>query len=320
MNIAVSGCLLGEKVRYDGGDKRDSFITDELGKYAEFTPFCPETIVFGTPRPSVRLVTSQEKIKVLRNCDLADVTKKLEKGVREEVNRLKPLELTGIIFKSRSPSCGLGTTPTYQENGLEDGKSYGLFAKACRDEYPLLPMEEEGRLCDPEVRENFVMQLFAYDAFETFKKASPKMKELVAFHTRYKFLLQAKDEKDYRELGNVTANREGLEFGELFQKYEHLFKTAISKKSSIKSIRNVLEHMAGFLKNELSTSEKATLHKQIEEYAQKRIPLITPLNTLYQYAKKYEVDYLLEQVFLQPYPHDLALYSYLEGLNEDTLV
>ena len=313
MNIAVSGCLLGEKVRYDGGDKRDSFITDELGKYAKFTPFCPETIVFGTPRPSVRLVNSEKKIKVLRNCDLADVTKELEKGVKAEVKRLKPLELSGIIFKSRSPSCGLGTTVTYLENGLEDGKGYGLFAKACRTEYPLLPMEEEGRLCDSEVRENFMMQLFAYDAVEKLKRSSPKMKELVDFHTRYKFLLQAKDEKSYRELGNVTANREGLEFDELFQKYEQLFKTAISKKSSIKSNRNVLEHMAGFFKNELSQSEKATLHKQIEDYAGNAVPLITPLNTIALYARKYETVYLLEQAFLEPYPHDLSLRSHLEG-------
>lgn len=313
MNIAVSGCLLGEKVRYDGGDKRDSFIVDELGKYAKFTPFCPETIVFGTPRPSVRLVTSEDKIKVLRNCDLADVTEELEKGVREEVKRLKLLELTGIIFKSRSPSCGLGTTPTYQENGLEDGKSYGLFAKACKDAYPLLPMEEEGRLCDSEVRENFVMHLFAYDAFEKLKRSSPKIKDLVDFHTRYKFLLQAKDEKSYRELGNVVANHDGLAFDELFQNYELLFKRAISKKSSIKSIRNVLEHMAGFFKNELSQNEKATLHKQIEDYANKTVPLITPLSTIALYARKYETAYLLEQAFLQPYPHDLALRSYLEG-------
>ncbi|WP_345993713.1 DUF523 and DUF1722 domain-containing protein [Sulfurimonas sp. HSL-1716] len=305
MNIAVSGCLLGEKVRYDGGDKRDSFIVDALGKYAELTPFCPEAVVFGTPRPSVRLVSFDDKLKVLRNHDLTDVTKELEKGVEAEMKLLKPLDLSGIIFKSRSPSCGLGTTATYEKNGLQSRKSYGLFAKACRDEYPLLPMEEEGRLCDPKMRENFLIHLFSYDAFEKFKRSSSQMKELAEFHTKYKFLLQAKDEKLYRELGNVVADHDGLKFEELFKNYELLFKTALSKKSSVKCNQNVLEHMAGFFKNELASDEKAVLHTQIKDYANKMIPLGTPLATIRLYAQKYKIGYLLDQVFLNPYPKEL---------------
>ena len=250
---------------------------------------------------------------MMRNSDSADVTNELKQGVEKELGRLEDMQLTGIIFKSRSPSCGVGSTTTYLPNGFSEGKDYGLFAKACKEKYPLLPMEEEGRLCDPWLRENFVMQLFAYDAFEKLKRSSPKMKELIDFHTRYKFLLQAKDEKLYRELGNVVAHREGLEFGELFKKYEQLFKTAISKKSSFKRNRNVLEHMAGFFKNELSAIEKATLHEQIEEYANKIIPIITPLSTLHLYAKKYKTKYLLNQVFLTPYPKELALRSHLES-------
>lgn len=313
MKIAVSACLLGENVRYDGGNKYQQFITDELGKYARLIPFCPEAIVFGTPRPSVRLVNVQDELKVLRNCDFVDVTQKLQEGVQEEIMRLEMMELTGIVFKARSPSCGLKTTTIYLENGLEEAKDYGLFAKACKDRYPLLPMAEEENLLDPDLREEFLMHLFAYDAFEKLKKSSPKINELVDFHTRYKFLIQAKDEKSYRELGNVTANLEGLEFGELFRKYEQLFKTAISKKSSIKRNRNVLEHMAGFFKNELTSIEKATLHEQIEDYANKIIPLITPLSTLHLYAKKYKTEYLLNQMFLTPYPKELALRSHIKS-------
>ncbi|MBU0632631.1 DUF523 and DUF1722 domain-containing protein [bacterium] len=313
MNIAVSGCLLGEKVRYDGGDKHDLFITDELGKFAELVPFCPEAVVFGTPRPTIRLVDDKKKIKVLKNNDFTDVTKELQKGVKAELKRLKQMRLSGVILKARSPSCGVGTTKTYSKGGFIEGESYGLFAKAFKEKYPFLPMEEEDRLCDPWFRENFVMQLFAYDAFEQLKASSPKMKELVDFHTRYKFLLQAKDEKSYRELGNVVANHGSLEFGSLLKNYELLFKSAIAKKSSIKRNRNVLEHMAGFFKNELTADEKHTLHEQIEAYANKRVPLIVPLSTLHLYAKKYETEYLLNQVFLAPYPKELALRSHLQS-------
>lgn len=313
MNIAVSGCLLGEKVRYDGGHKYDHFITDELGRFAELVPFCPEAVVFGTPRASVRLVDEKSKIKVLRNNDFTDVTKELQKGVKAELKRLKPMKLSGVILKARSPSCGLGSTKTYLQNGFSSGKSYGLFAKALKEKYPFLPIEEEGRLCDAWLRENFVMQLFAYDAFEQLKASAPKMKEVVDFHTRYKFLLQAKDEKSYRELGNIIANHGNLEFGDLFENYELLFKSAIAKKSSIKRNCNVLEHMAGFFKNELTADEKQILHEQIKDYANKIIPLIVPLSTLHLYAKKYETKYLLNQVFLAPYPKELALRSHIKS-------
>ena len=313
MKIAVSGCLLGDKVRYDGGHKHDRFITDELGKYAEFISFCPESVVFGIPRPSVKLVREHGVLAVRRNSDAVDVTKELEQGVAEELERLEKLKLSAMIFKARSPSCGIGSTKTYLPNGISEGKDYGLFAKACKEKFPLLPMEEEGRLCDAWLRENFVMQLFAYDAFEKLKASQPKMKELVDFHTRYKFLLQAKDEKLYRELGNVVANKEGLEFSELLKHYEYLFKTAISKKSSIKRNRNVLDHMAGFFKRELTKGEKETLHEQIEEYTKKIVPIIVPLSTIALYAKKYETAYLLNQAFLEPYPKELALRSHLES-------
>ncbi len=311
MNIAVSACLLGEKVRFDGGHKHDRFVTDELGKYASFVPFCPEAIAFGTPRPSIRLVNTQDGYHIVSNKNGVDLTKELQERSYEELHKISDKKLSGIIFKSKSPSCGMGSAKAYLENGFADSKADGMFVAICKEKFPLLPMEEEGRLQDDWLRENFIMQIFAYDSVERLKESAFSMKDLVDFHMKNKFLLQAKDEKIYRVLGNIVANHENLPLNELFANYEYNFKVAVSKKSSIKRNRNVLEHMAGFFKNELDHIEKENLHEQIEEYTKKLIPIIVPLSTIKLYAKKYGTSYLLGQTFLDPYPKELALRSSL---------
>ncbi|MDP2893114.1 MAG: DUF523 and DUF1722 domain-containing protein [Sulfurimonas sp.] len=311
MNIAVSACLLGEKVRFDGGHKHDRFVTDELGRYASFVPFCPEAIAFGTPRPSIRLVNMEDGYNIISNKNGTNLTKELQDRSYQELHKIAGTNLSGIIFKSKSPSCGMGSAKAYLENGFADSKADGMFVAICKEKFPLLPMEEEGRLQDDWLRENFIMQLFAYDSIQMLKESKPDMRAVVDFHTKNKFMLQAKDEKIYRVLGNIVGNHENLPLNELFANYEYNFKVAISKKSSIKKNRNVLEHLSGFFKNELSKVEKENLHEQIEEYAKKLIPIIVPLSTIKLYAKKYEVEYLLGQTFLEPYPKELALRSSL---------
>jgi uncharacterized protein YbgA (DUF1722 family)/uncharacterized protein YbbK (DUF523 family) len=313
MTLAVSACLLGEKIRFDGGDKHDRFITDELGQFAQFVPFCPEHIAYGTPRPSVRLVRVHDGVRVRSNKDGSDLTGALERESAHELERISAEPLCGIIFKSKSPSCGMKSAKRYLENGFCEGKEDGVFMAMCRERFPHLPMEEEGRLQDMWLRENFVMQVFAYDRFERFRVSSPDMKELVKFHTEHKFMLQSKNEMLYRQLGNVVANRDALPFETVLERYEHLFKTAIAHKSSIKRTRNVLEHMAGFFKNVLSREEKKILHGHIRDYAQKIVPLIVPLSTIRLYAKKYNTAYLLDQRFLDPYPKTLSLRSHLDA-------
>jgi uncharacterized protein YbgA (DUF1722 family)/uncharacterized protein YbbK (DUF523 family) len=309
MKIAVSACLLGEKIRYDGGDKHDLFITDEFGRFAEFVPFCPEDLAFGTPRPSVRLIRSDNQIYVQSNKDDNDLTDALLRTSHHELSKISAEPLCGIIFKSKSPSCGMKSAKTYLENGFYEGNEDGIFASLCQERFPLLPMEEEGRLQDPWLRENFMMQVFAYDSYEQFKAAVPSLADLIRFHTRSQFMLQAKDEPLYRELGNIVANRDNVSFKTLLGMYELGFKRALSRKSSIKRTRNVLEHMAGFFKNDLTKNEKETLHLQITDFSDKIIPLIVPLATIGHYAQKYNIDYLLKQTFLNPYPKTLALTS-----------
>ncbi len=314
MKIAVSGCLLGEKIRFDGGHKHDRFITKKLGEYAEFVPFCPEHLAYGTPRPTIRLVENQnEGYFVQSNNGKKDVTAALSDTCNTELHKIKNEPIRGIIFKSKSPSCGLGSALVYRENGYSKEKNDGMFAKLCKEHFPLLPMEEEGRLNDPWLRENFVMQLFAYDDFENFKASEPSMKTLVAFHESYKFMLQAKNDVMYRSLGKIVGNHDKLPFKEILTKYELLFKTIIAEKSSIRKNRNVLEHMAGFVKDKVSQVEKEMLHEQIREYADKIVPLIAPLSRLHMFAKAYDVQYLLNQKFLHPYPKELALRSDIKG-------
>lgn len=313
MILAVSACLLGEKIRFDGGHKQSHFITDDLSQFAAFVPFCPEHSAFGTPRPSVRLLKSSDSTRVTSNKTGEDLTEALLQTSRNELSKLESQPLCGIILKSKSPSCGMKSAKLYLENGMVEGKEDGIFARMCRERYPLLPMEEEGRLEDAWLRENFVMQIFAYDAYEKFKASNPSIGDLVRFHTINKFMLQSKDEALYRELGNVVANRDGHTLETLLGIYELGFKRAIAQKSSIKRNRNVLEHLAGFFKNELTKSEKETLHTQIDDYASKIIPLIVPISTIHLYAKKYDTAYLLDQTFLNPYPKTLSLRSHINS-------
>ncbi len=309
MQIAVSSCLLGERIRFDGGHKHDRFITGGLGDFAQFVPFCPEHLAFGTPRPTIRLVHGEEGVEVHSSKSRDNLTEELMVTSNDELSRLKKAPIRGIIFKSKSPSCGLKSAVVYRTNGYAEGKDDGVFAKLCREHFPLLPMEEEGRLNDPWLRENFVMQLFAYDDFENFKASEPTMKILVDFHQSYKFMLQAKDDVMYRKLGQIVGNHDKLSFDEILRKYEHIFKTIIAEKSSIGKNRNVLEHMAGFVKDVISEVEKEMLHEQIRDYANKIVPLIAPLSRLHMFAKEYRVEYLLGQKFLRPYPKELALRS-----------
>jgi uncharacterized protein YbgA (DUF1722 family)/uncharacterized protein YbbK (DUF523 family) len=314
LKIAVSACLLGEKVRFDKGHKRDDFVMDELSRYAEFVSFCPEHFAFGSPRPSIRVVKNeQDEMTIISNKTGENLTDALMATSLADLEKVKNANAGGIVLKSKSPSCGMMSAKVYLENGFNDGKADGMFAALCRKEFPLLPIEEEGRLLDPWLRENFVMQLFAYDAFEKFK-VDAQIKDLVLFHQNYKFLLQSKDEVLYRELGNIVANHDKKPFVEILKEYELGFKTAIAIKSSVGKTRNVLQHLAGFVKNFLDTNEKKMLHEQIDDYAAKIIPVIVPLSTLKLYANKYNVEYLLNQMFLEPYPKELALRSDIKSV------
>ncbi len=311
LKLAVSACLLGEQIRYDKTGQRDRFITDKLGKYASFIPFCPEHLAFGTPRETIRIVQESERKKVITVFSKNDVTEAMNEAVEHELCKIQSEPICGIILKSKSPSCGLGSTK-YYSGAMSEGKKDGLFAFTCKEHFVDFPIEEEARLIDPWLRENFVMQVFAYHDAMMFYQNIKTMQELVSFHTAYKFLLQSKHEANYRLLGKIVANHEQKSLKETTETYIALFKKTIAHKGSIGKTVNVLQHMVGFFKKELTSSEKEALHLQIEEFRDEIVPLIAVMNTIEFLAKKYAVHYLLGQKFLNPYPKDLALRSTIQ--------
>ena len=311
MLIAISSCLLGNPIRYDGTGQRDRFITDKLGKYATFLPFCPEHLAFGTPRQTIRIVLEEETKKVYTVFSKEDVTHKMQEAIDTELNTLLSHPISGIILKSKSPSCALGSTKYYTKE-MGEGKKDGLFAFTCKKHFEDFPIEEEARLLDPWLRENFVMHLFAYEDVTHFEQSVTKLSELVVFHTHYKFLLHSKSEKHYRELGRIVANHEKKSFRAVVSSYIALFKKAIALRGKISKTVNVLEHMCGFFKQELNSMEKQELHGQIKAFQDEIIPLVAVMNTIEFLAKKYNIHYLLEQKFLNPYPKDLGLRSIIQ--------
>lgn len=314
MKIGVSACLLGSFCRYDGAHAKDDFIVNVLSNYFEFVPYCPEKIVFGTPRESIRLVEVDENIKVFTNNSLKEVTTELEQISQSLATQMEDDELCGIILKSKSPTCGMERVKVYQPNSsFNEKKAQGLFAKAINEKYPYLPMEEEGRLNDPWLRENFLMQLFAYKDLFEFLNTNPTMKELVAFHTGYKYLIYAKSSLAYKALGQIVANHEKKSLELLLKEYQEEFLQAIALKGDKKKTYNVLLHIFGYFKKLITKEEKYDLLEAIDEFKEEMIPLIAVIKLLNVYANRFNLSYLQQQKFLHPYPKELALRSNLKA-------
>lgn len=310
MKLGISTCLLGQNCRYDGSGCKDQFIVDTLSKYFTYISYCPESVIFGTPRESIRLVEDDQRIKVITNKSKKDVTTDLRDISQTLANKIVDDELCGFIFKSKSPTCGMERVKVYQPiNAPSEKKGIGIFANEIKKLYPHLPMEEEGRLNDPWLRENFLMQVFAYEDFQNFVKNEPNIKKLVEFHTGYKYLIYAKSHQAYKELGQIVANHEKHPFEKVLSLYETSFLQAIDKKGSISKTYNVLLHIFGYFKKLLSKEEKEHILNACEEYKKGIIPLIAVIKLLNLYVKKFNEEYLKKQKFLNPYPAELALRS-----------
>jgi len=311
MNLGVSSCLLGAQCRYDGGHAHNDYVGEELGRYFNLISFCPEAIVFGTPRDTIRLVEDKEGVvHVEFGKTHQDITTKLHDISQEEALRAGEASLCGFVFKSKSPTCGIERVKVYQkDSGYSEKKGVGLFAKAVRERYPYLPIEEEGRLHDPWLRENFIMQIFAYQDWFNFLQTQPKTGDLVEFHTRYKYLIYAKSHNSYKELGTIVANHEKRSLGEMLELYKHGFLEAIAIKGNKGKTYNILQHIFGYFSKEITTGEKEELLLAMNEYKEGIIPLITVIKMFNLYIKRFEIEYLAKQKFLHPYPNELALRS-----------
>jgi uncharacterized protein YbgA (DUF1722 family)/uncharacterized protein YbbK (DUF523 family) len=313
IKIGVSACLLGEAVRYDGGHKHDRYITDTLGRYFDFVPVCPEVDCgLPTPRESMRLEGDPAQPRLVTGKSRIDHTERMLAFASAKVRELEGADLCGFIFKKDSPSSGLFRVKVYPEGGGVAAKNgRGLFAAAVARHFPLLPLEEEGRLNDPALRENFITRVFTCRRWKDFLADKPTLGALVAFHARHKLLLMAHSPRHYRELGALVAQGKALPLPQLLQRYEELLLDGLSLLATAKKNTNVLQHIMGYFKKELSPWEKAELQQLITRYHDQQLPLVVPLTLLQHYVGKYRQPYLAEQVYLSPHPAELMLRNHV---------
>ncbi|RJR49634.1 MAG: DUF1722 domain-containing protein [Desulfobacteraceae bacterium] len=308
VRLGISTCLLGENVRYDGGHKLDRYLTDTLGQHVEYVPVCPEVECgLGVPREPMRLVGDAESPRLVTVRTELDLTERMIAWAGKRVKELEKEEICGFIFKSGSPSSGMERVKIYNERGMAEKKGTGIFARVFMDHFPLLPVEEEGRLHDPRLRENFIERVFTLMRWRDLLKGKRSLGGLVAFHTRHKLLVLSHSEKHYRAMGRLLANGKSLPLKELFARYEILLMEALKLITTIRKNVNVLQHMMGYFKERLSKDEKQELLEILEGYGKGFIPLIVPVTLINHYVRKYDEEYLRLQVYLNPHPIDLQL-------------
>ena len=312
IKIGVSSCLLGEQVRYDGGHKHDAYITGILGRFFTFVPVCPEVgCGLPVPREAMRLEGDPSRPRLVTRKSRLDLTERMRGYCREKVAELDHEGLCGFIFKKGSPSSGLYRVKVYNDRGIPAVNGRGLFAAAVTERFTLLPVEEEGRLCDPALRENFIERIFAWRRWQEFRAGNVSKGELVAFHTGHKLQLMAHSPKHYRELGKLVAGGKALDRAELLTRYENLFMAALTLPATVKKNTNVLMHITGYFKKVLSSGEKEELLEVISRYHDRFIPLIVPLTLLNHYVRRYGERYLQGQMYLNPHPHELMLRNHV---------
>ena len=312
IRVGISSCLLGEEVRFDGGHKHDRFLTETLGQFFEWVPVCPEVeIGLGTPRETLRLIQIDEGTRLRTTKTEVDLTDRMEKFSKKRVVALAKDNLSGYIFKKDSPSCGMERVKVYQPNAPGRRVGTGVFARAFLDRFPNLPVEEEGRLCDPRLRENWVERVFAYHALQRLWETRWRVANLIDFHTRHKFVLQSHDEAKYRELGRLVANAKSTPRNELREQYEMTFMAALRRVATVRKNVNVLQHMLGFFSKELEEASRRELVTHIDDYRRGLIPLVVPMTLIRHYVRLLDVEYLQDQVYLNPHPKELALRNHV---------
>jgi uncharacterized protein YbgA (DUF1722 family)/uncharacterized protein YbbK (DUF523 family) len=305
--VAVSSCLLGQKVRYDGAHKRDPWLVERLGRHVDFRPICPEVAIgLGTPRPPIRLVGDEHAVRAVGIKDpTLDVTARLESFARQTVPLLD--DISAYVLKSRSPSCGMQRVKLYAPQGGPTKKAVGIHARVVMEAMPTLPVEEEGRLHDPVLRENFVNRLFVFRRWRGLLAEGLTAAKLIEFHARHKYMLMAHSQAAYQRLGRLLANLKGIDLAALAPQYESELMTALARRASRARHVNVLQHMQGYLKRVLDAGDKGELAKSIEAYRRSEIPLVLPVTLLRHHFRRSPDPYIRGQWYLDPYPEDLGL-------------
>jgi len=313
--VGISACLLGQQVRFDGGHKRDLFLTDLFGKFVDWVAICPEVEVgMGVPRETVRLVGTPTDPRMIAEKSGKDWTEAMHRFAAKRVRDIADQHLSGYVFKKNSPSCGIERIKVYNvynAKGMAARQGRGLFAAALINHWPLLPVEEEGRLNDVKLRENFIERVFAYHRWlqATSERRSPGA--LVRFHTSHKYLLLAHSERHYRQLGRLVAAVKQKSLTAVYDDYGRVFMEALAVHATEKSHANVLNHMLGYFSKQLTTAERQELVQLIGDFRRQLIPLIAPITMIRHYTRKYQVAYLQGQLYLEPNPKELMLRNHV---------
>jgi uncharacterized protein YbgA (DUF1722 family)/uncharacterized protein YbbK (DUF523 family) len=312
IRVGMSACLAGDEVRFNGGHSRQRYLTDTLGQFFEFVTACPEIEAGMTvPRPTVRLVNSGGRIRVIDPKNDIDWTVAMEDHAVGRVSMVGEQQLSGFILKSKSPSCGVERVKVYHENGMPQMNGRGVFAAELIRRYPFLPVEEEGRLNDPSLRENFVERVFAYHRLRRLFKSRWTVGSAVEFHTNEKLLLRAHHEATYRDLGRLVARAKTMPRPAFAADYQNGFMKAMSYKTTVRKHANVLEHMIGYLRDTGDDDARAQSRAAVEDYRTGLVPLIVPVTLFSYFVKRYEIDYLSRQSYLSPHPKELMLRNHV---------
>jgi uncharacterized protein YbgA (DUF1722 family)/uncharacterized protein YbbK (DUF523 family) len=312
VRIGISSCLLGEAVRYDGGHKRDSFLTDVFGKYVEWVSVCPELeIGLGVPRESLRLLDEAGNLRLIAPASGTDHTRAMNSYAQKRLAELEKQNLCGYILKRGSPSCGMERVRVYRDENVLHRSGRGLFAENLFKRFPHLPVEEEGRLNDVRIRENFVSQVFAYRRWQIATEDGLAPSTIMEFHAAHKYALMAHSQAGARRLGALAAGIRKPGIREAATSYFEAFSEVMQHPPTTRNHTNVLQHMAGYVSDRLDHIDRAELTDLIDRYRRGLVPLIVPVTLIRHYVRKYDVAYLADQVYLNPHPGELMLLNHL---------
>ena len=313
IRIGISACLLGEAVRFDGGHKRDAFLTGTFGRFVEWVPVCPEVEMgLGTPRETLRLIRISGLTRMVTTRTAVDHTDAMTAWARRRLDALVKEDLSGYVLKKDSPSCGMERVKVYDEGkGAPVHYGRGIFAEALLARWPLLPVEEEGRLSDARLRENFIERVFAYRRLKSFFNRRWTPGALVAFHTAHKMSLLAHSTTAYQQMGQLVARAGALTRHELRQEYEKRFMRTLAIPATTRRHTNVLMHMAGHMKTRLDSASRQELAACIDEYRRGLVPLVVPITLIRHHVRLHDVIYLQGQIYLDPHPRELMLRNHV---------
>ena len=305
--------MLGNEVRFDGGHKRDRFLTDVLGPHIEWVPVCPELEVgMGVPREAVRLVGEPQAPRMVGVRSGADHTSAMRRFAAARVRALVTLDLAGFVLKKDSPSCGMERVRVYRPaGGVPSRAGRGLFAAALAAALPLLPVEEEGRLSDPVLRENFIERLFCYRRWRKLLATRPNRGALVRFHTVHKLTLLAHSPRHYADLGRLVGERASVSPAMLAARYGKRFMEALAIHATPPKHTNVLQHIAGYCREHLSGPAREELAGVIADYRRGLVPLVVPITLLKHHVEQHDIGYIKDQLYLHPHPKELMLRNHV---------